>query len=127
MSTLTMRLQKLQRAYNELETKTRAVQCVWQVVTRDSEFLRELQDFSPVNIHRKPADLPETEDDRIRLLNQGKVLLLGGVLRLFVIPDEMDVRKVEILLDRLGRKYGTDRAALYAEAAHILFRGQYNE
>lgn len=66
--------------------------------------------------------LPDDEEERINLLNHGKVLLLGGVLRLFVLPDKMDQTLVELLINRLLRNYGIDkRIAAYNKAAKIIF------
>lgn len=121
MSELGPRLRKLQQAYEEIEAKRRPVECVWQIVRRESELVQDLEAFSPVNRSRGPAKLPDDEEGRIALLNEGKVLLLTGVLRLFVIPDGMDLAKVELLFDRLSCRYGTNRAALYAAAAKILY------
>ena len=121
MSELAMKLKRLQKAYEEIESKRRPVECVWQIVKRDSEFIQDLEAFSPVTRSRGPAKLPDDEEERITLLNKGEVLLLSGVLRLFCVPDEMDLAKVEVLFDRLSCRYGTNRAALYAEAAKILY------
>lgn len=122
MSELGPRLKKLQQAYEEIEAKRRPVECIWQIVRRDSELVQDLEAFSPVSRSRGPAKLPDDEEERIRLLNKGEVLLLDGVLRLFVIPDEMDLDKVELLFDRLSCRYGTNQAALYAAAAKILYK-----
>jgi len=121
MSELGPRLKKLQQAYEEIEAKRRPVECIWQIVRRDSELVQDLEAFSPVSRSRGPAKLPDDEEGRITLLNEGKVLLLDGVLRLFVIPDEMDLAKVETLFDRMSCRYGTNRSALYSAAAKILY------
>lgn len=121
MSELGPRLRKLQQACEEIEAKRRPVECVWQIVRRDSELVQDLEAFSPVNRSRGPAKLPDDEAGRIALLNKGEVLLLDGVLRLFVIPDEIGLAKVELLFDRLSCRYGTNRTALFAAAAKILY------
>ena len=58
-----MKLQKLGKAYEELAAKRRPIECVWQVVKRDSDFIRDLKEFSPVNRLRKPVTLPEDPEE----------------------------------------------------------------
>ncbi|WP_319466988.1 hypothetical protein [uncultured Pseudodesulfovibrio sp.] len=117
-----MKLKKLEKAFEEIEAKHRPIECVWQVVRRDSDFLSDIEAFSPVTRTRSPAQLPDDEEERIRLLNRGAVLLLDGVLRLFVIPDDYDQKLVEKLFDKLTRIHGNNRAQMYKEAHNILFR-----
>jgi hypothetical protein len=126
MSELTQKLKKLEKAFEEIEAKHRPIECVWQVVKRDSDFLLDIEMFSPVNRTRRPVKLPDDVEERIRLLNKGAVLLLNGVLRLFVVPDSYDQKLVERLFDKLSRTHGTNRAAMYAEAAQILFKERKN-
>lgn len=126
MSELTQKLRKLEKSYEDIEAKNRPVECVWQVVKRDSDFLASIESFAPVNRTRKPVKLPDDPEERIELLNKGAVLLLDGVLRLFIVPDDYDQKLVERLFDRLSRRHGTNRAAMYVEAAQILFKERNN-
>lgn len=126
MSALKQKLTKYETAYEVHAEKFRPVECLWQIVRRDNDFIESMEDFSPVNRVKRPVKLPDSPEERIRLLNKGAVLLLGGVLRLFIIPDEVDIKKVEILFDGLSRKYGNNRAAMYQEAVKILFKESKN-
>ncbi|XXJ19638.1 hypothetical protein ACR42D_08865 [Desulfovibrio caledoniensis] len=124
MSETTQTLKRLQRQFTEINENLRPPQFVWQVVHKESDFFQSIDDFDPVDIHRNSlkAHLPDDEATLITQINTGRVLLLGGILRLILVPDEMDLGKVEALMNALLRKHPENRSAMYEEAVKLIFK-----
>ena len=121
MSELGPKLKKLRKDCADLVVQRQAPQFIWQVVTKDSDLVQDAQTYSPVDRHRRPITLPDRIEERIALLNSGEALLLGGLLRLFCVPDSMSLDQVGKLIEALKRRFGGDHPVIYQMAYKLLF------
>lgn len=128
MSEVTQRLRKLQKSFSEIKAQKQPPPAVWQVVHKNSDFFQSIKDFDPVDFHRRSVkeSLPDNETILSKLINTGKIFLLGGILRLIIVPDGMDLDKVEVLMFALQRKYPNNNTAVYNKAVEILFKERNN-
>ena len=121
MSELGPKLKRLREDYANLVALHQAPQFIWQVVTKDSDLVQDAQAYGPVDRHRRPITLPDRIEKRIALLNSGEALLLGGLLRLFVVPDSMNLDQVGKLIEALKRRFGGNHPVIYQMAYKLIF------
>jgi hypothetical protein len=126
MSELGPKLKKLREDYANLVALHQAPQFIWQVVTKDSDLVQDAQAYSPVDRHRRPITLPDHIEKRIALFNSGEALLLGGLLRIFIVPASMNLDQVGKLIEALKRRFGGDHSAVYRTTYKILFSKEHS-
>lgn len=126
MSEMTMRLRKLQKDCNDLVIKNQPPMFVWQCVSVDHDLVQNAQDYDPVDVHLRPVNLPDDQAELIRMINQGEVLLLSGILRLFCVPTSMNLDQVGKLIEALKRRFGGNHSAVYRAAYNILFPKEHS-